>query len=190
MQSDFAHAYRATRRRYELGRLVNALRNATLMAAVAVTFSAIVQGRSALVWLPVMLVALTLAEWRGVFLMKGARRGIVAGVASLLLPLSVLRPCCGVDAKAMGATCCTMASMCWGVGLAVGGAMALLVPKAPAGRRLEAAFGFALGVTAVAISRCSTLFAGEAVGFVGGMAAAVIATSMAGAWIGEKRQRA
>jgi hypothetical protein len=83
-----------------------------------------------------------------------------------------------------------MASMCWGVGIAIGVAMAFLVPKAPAGRRLEAALGFAVGVTAVTVSRCSTLFAGEALGFIGGMSAAVIAASMAGAWINEKRQRA
>jgi len=179
MQSDLAAVYRATRRQYELGRMMTALRRAGMVALAVATVSGIVFGRRALVWLPVSILAITFTEWRGVFLMKGARRGLIAGFGSMLLPLSVLRPCCGIDAKAMGATCCTMPSACWAAGATVGLGMALLLPSAPEGRRTEAALGMILGVTSVAVVRCSMLFLGEAVGLLGGIVAGVIATTLA-----------
>src|SRR5580692_2973003 len=98
MQSDLAVAYRATRRRYELGRLATALRRSGV-AAIAVAFvSAIVLGRRALEWLFVVFIVVALTEWRGASMMKGARRGLVTGLGAMLLPLSVLRPCCRLDA--------------------------------------------------------------------------------------------
>jgi hypothetical protein len=184
MQSDFASAYRATRLRYELGRLSVAARHAALVTIALALVAGVTMGRRALVWLPVTFFAVLFAEWRGSYLMKGARRGLVAGVASMLLPLSVLRPCCGMDAKAMGTSCCVMPSACWAAGAAVGLVMALIMPSAPEGRRSEMASGMILGVTSVAVLRCSMLFLGETAGLLGGMAAGVIATSLARAWLG------
>jgi hypothetical protein len=187
MQSSFDAAYRATRRHYEVSRLVIAVQHAATVTVAVALVSGLVFGKRSLVWLPVTFFAVTFTEWRGVLLMRGARRGLVAGFASMLLPLSVLRPCCGVDARAMGTTCCTMPSACWAVGAFVGLAMALLLPKAPERRRAEAALGLILGVISVAVLRCSMLFLGEAVGLLGGMAAGVIATSMARAWLSRGR---
>lgn len=179
MQGELVAVYRATRRSYELGRLASALRHAGIVAIATAVVSGIIFGRRGLVWLPVSVLAITFTEWRGVFLMRGARRGLIAGFASMLLPLSILRPCCGIDAKAMGTTCCTMPSACWAAGAIVGLGMALLLPEAPERRRAQAALGMILGVTSVAVVRCSMLFFGEAVGLLGGIAAGVVATSLA-----------
>jgi hypothetical protein len=186
---EYVAAHRAARLHYELGRLASAARHAGLVTAAVALVAGITLGRRALVLLPLTLVVVLLTEWRGAYLMKGARRGVVAGVASLLVPLSVLRPCCAMDAKAMGTTCCTMPSACWGAGAVVGLVMALLVPAAPEGRRMEAALGMILGVTCVALVRCSALFLGETAGLLGGMAAGVIATSLARAWMERARTR-
>jgi RNA polymerase sigma factor (sigma-70 family) len=144
-------------------------------------------GRRALVWVPAALLVITFTEWRGVFLMKGARRGVIAGFGSMLLPLSVLRPCCGVDAKAMGATCCIMPSACWAAGAVLGLGMALLLPRVPEGRRTEAALGMILGVISVAVPRCSMLFLGEGLGLLGGVVAGIVATSVVGVLLSGRR---
>lgn len=189
MQSEASAAavYQGARRQYELGRLLWALRHAAVVTVAVALLCALAFAGRGLVWLPATFVIVSFTEWRGVFWMKGARRGLVAGFASSLLPLSVLRPCCGVDARAMGATCCTMPSACWAAGAAVGLAMAVLLPKAPEGRRLEAVVGMVLGASAVAVLRCSTLFLGEAVGLLGGIVAGVVATSLASTWLGSER---
>jgi hypothetical protein len=184
MQSEFAGAYRATKLQYELGRFASAARHAGLVTLGVAVVSGAILGRRALVWLPVAFLVITFTEWRGSWLMTGARRGLLAGVASMLLPLSVLRPCCGLDAKDVGVSCCTMPSACWAAGALVGLVMALVMPAAPQGRRAEAALGMVLGVTSVAVVRCSMLFAGEAAGLLGGMAAGIVASSLARAWMG------
>lgn len=190
MQSDFDTAYRSARTHYEMGRLLRGLRHSALVAAVLAAASWLIVGKGALLWLPVTILAITFSEWRGQLLMQGARRGLVAGFAAMLLPLSILRPCCGMDAKAMGADCCTMPAACWAVGGAIGLLMSFLIPKAPFGRRAEAAVGMVVGVTSVEVLRCSMLFFGEAVGLLGGIAAAVVATSLARALLDRLRSTA
>jgi hypothetical protein len=186
----FEAARRASRQAYELGRLTSALLRAAGATVAVGLVCAVALGVRSLAWLPLVPLVVLVTEWRGGFLMKGARRGLVAGVASTLLPLSLLRPCCGMDAKAMGMDCCVMPSACWGAGAVVGLLVALALPKAPAGRRAEAAAGLLLGVSSVALTRCSMLFVGEAAGLLGGMAAGVIATSLAKAWLGGRTARA
>jgi hypothetical protein len=190
MGAEMEATYRVARRRYELGRLMTALRRSLVVGAFVALVAGLSFGKSALWWLPVTVLVIVLTEWRGVFLMTGARRGLVAGFASILLPLSVLRPCCGVDAKSMGESCCVMPSACWATGAGLGLAMALLLPKAPEGRRLEAALGMILGTAAVAITRCSMLFLGEAIGLFGGLAAAILATGAAKAWLARSGAKA
>lgn len=180
MQTEsFDVAYRAARRRYELGRLLTAARHAAIATALVATAAALVVGKDALLWLPLTFVAIVFTEWRGSFLMKSARRGLIVGSAAMLLPLTVLRPCCGMDAKALGASCCTMPSACWATGAFVGLAMALLLPEAPRGSRARVVAGMVIGVTSVAVTRCSVLFIGEGLGLLGGMAIAVVAASLA-----------
>ncbi len=178
--------YQAVRRSYELGRLRKALVHALVVAGAVGALSSCIVGPRSLVWLPLTLVTVLFTEWRGMFTMFGARRGLVAGAAAMLLPLSLLRPCCIGKADMDPATCCTMPSACWGAGMLVGLVMALVMPRAPEGQRSQAAFGMIAGLTSVAVLRCSMLFVGEALGLLGGMAAGVIATSLARLWLTPK----
>ena len=187
MQSDFAAAYRVTRRRYETARLLGAAQNATAITLGIALVAGALFGTRALVWLPISWAVFTFTEWRGVLWMKGARRGLAAGFGTMLLPLSVLRPCCrGVGATMESAACCRMPSVCWAVGAVMGLAMATLLARAPEGRRPEAVLGLMLGVTSVAITRCSMLFLGETLGLLGGIVAGVVATSLARLWIPQR----
>jgi hypothetical protein len=181
--SSLESAHAAALRSYEVGRFWVALRHAAIVSGSLAVAAGFAFGKAALLWIPVTLVAVTFAEWRGAALMKGARRGVLAGVGTLLLPLSILRPCCRVDAMAravaMGQDCCTEPSACWAAGAIAGLVMAVLVPRARNGKLFETALGMVLGVSSVAVVRCSILFAGEALGLLGGMAATLVATSLA-----------
>jgi hypothetical protein len=185
MEHEMERAHRVARRAYELGRLRRGLSRALLIAALAAAATAIVVGSRALVLLPVTVAVWTLVEWRGSWLREGARRGLLAGVASLFLPLSVLRPCCGPEAMARGADCCAtaMPSSCAGVGALLGVSLTLLLPRAPRARRVEAALGMALGTGALAALRCGPLMLGEAAGLLGGLMAGLAAASLARAWM-------
>ncbi len=179
MESSFDAAYRMTRREYEWGRLQRALQHAALATLLVGGITWALVGRNGLSFLPLAFLTTLFAEWRGMFLMAGARRGLVAGLAAMLLPLSVLRPCCGMDAKAMGIDCCVMPSACWAAGAGVGLVMAVFLPRAPEGRRLEATLGMLAGVLSVAVLRCSPLFLGEALGLLGGVSAGVVVAACA-----------
>jgi hypothetical protein len=172
-------AYRAARRGYEIGRIKAALRYAMLTVAVLAFVDSALFGRRALVFLPLAFVVAALTEWRGEYWSKAARRGALSGLASMFLPLSILRPCCGVDAISMGLDCCVMPSACWASGAVVGLAMSLIMPRAPAGKHMQAALGMTLGAVSVTTALCSRLFAGEALGLLGGIAAGILATSLA-----------
>jgi hypothetical protein len=188
MEADLDPAMRNARRAYELGRLRVAALRAPLTVAVVAAVAAVALGVRALVWLPVTLAVWVMLEWRGAFLLRGARRGVFAGFASLLVPLSVLRPCCGPDGAGSMA-CCTSAMplACMSVGALLGLSLAVLAPRAPSGRRLEAAVGMVLGVASAAILRCAPLAFGEAVGMLGGMAAGAAAASLARGWLDRER---
>jgi len=185
METDQGRARRAARRAYELGRLRAGLGRALVVAAAAAGAAAIVVGWRATAWLPVTVVVWTLVEWRGAWLREGARRGLLAGLASLFLPLSILRPCCSPEAMASGMACCdkAMPSTCAAVGALLGLSLALLLPRAPRERRLETALGMALGTGALATLRCGPLLLGEAAGLLGGLAAGVVAAGLARAWM-------
>jgi hypothetical protein len=185
--TDFDSAYATSLRSYELGRLGVALRHAAIVSGLLAIAAGFAFGKAALAWIPVTLVAVTFTEWRGSALMKGARRGLLVGVGTLLLPLSILRPCCRIDAMtramAMGEDCCTQPSACWAAGAGAGLVMALVVPRAPRGKWLETGVGMLLGVVSVAVARCSILFLGEALGLLGGLAAVLVSASLARSWL-------
>ncbi len=188
MDSSFDAAYRAARRRYELGRVRDAMIRAAVVVLLAALVTGIAIGKTALVWLPLTFGVVVLTEWQGRAWMKGARRGLGAGFVALLLPLSILRPCCAADrAAALSASCCTMPSVCWVTGGALGLALSLVLPKDAAGRRWEAALGTLLGVTAITVMRCSALFLAEAAGLLGGLLAGVLAASLARALLDRAR---
>ncbi len=181
MDGEHETARRAAKRAYELGRLRTALLRAVSIAVLVAGAAALAMGMRALALLPLTLLGWVLIEWRGTWLRSGARRGLLAGVAALFLPLSILRPCC----VAGTVECCSgsMPPMCAAVGGLLGLSLALLIPSAPGARRGEAALGVALGAASVAALRCGPLLLGEAAGLLGGLTAGVLAASLARAWV-------
>jgi hypothetical protein len=178
----------AARRRYEWARVRRSVLLAVAMVLVAAGVAQI--AGSARGWWPFAVAGVLLAgvEYRGQAAMKGARRGYVAGLALLAAPLALLRPCCiGMDMAAMGANCCTMPSMCAGVGVAIGAMLSFVRPRS--GSRVEGAFGLWLGVASVASMRCTGLFIGEAVGLLGGLLAGIAVSSAAQAVLNRRPAR-
>ena len=188
MDSNFDFAYSAARRQYELGRLRIAVVRATVLVLFAAALTSALVGRAALVWLPFMFGVSVFTEWLGQWWMKGARRGFAAGFVALVVPLSILRPCCAGDrAMALSTSCCTMPSICWVTGGALGLALSLVLPKDVAKHRWQAALATLLGVTSVTVVRCSGLFFAEAAGLLGGLLAGVVAASLARALLDRTR---
>jgi hypothetical protein len=166
---------------YELGRVRVALVRGAFAATVVGIVGAFAVGSSAVVWLPLAFAVVVVTEWRGSALARGARRGTVAGVVSLLMPVALLRPCCvaGMDMT----TCCASSSMCLAAGGAFGLVAALFVPKVAAEKRWNAVAGMAVAVTAVGVVRCAPLFLGESLGLLAGLFGGIVATSAARAWL-------
>lgn len=179
------------RRVYELGRLRTSLRRALYVLVPVSIVAFAVTGREAAAWLPVTLAVWVFAHWRGGPLLRGAFFGLAGGLVTYALPMTLLRPCCAPEAMAAAAAagrdCCTMPGACLGVGAALGMVMALFVPAGPS--RWRTAAGMGLGVASVAILRCATLFAGEAVGLVGGLVAGVLAATMAQLVVGARERK-
>jgi hypothetical protein len=181
MQSDSLHLFR---RAYEIGRLRVSLVRAAFVTVPLAVVALIVTGAPALVWLPVTFASWVLAQWRGGPVLRGTFFGLVAGIVTYALPLSILRPCCSPErmaALAPGADCCTMPGACLGAGALIGFALAAFVPLGAA--RVRTAAGMGLGIVSVAILRCSTLFLGEALGLLGGLLAGVVAAALAQAFV-------
>jgi hypothetical protein len=188
IDSRWSAAYRAARTQYELGRLKAAVARAAVLVLIGAIVTGLSVGKTALAWLPLMFAVCVFTEWQGRWWMKGARRGFGAGFVALLVPLSILRPCCAsMPAAAFSGTCCTMPSVCWVTGGALGLALSLMLPKDAAGRRWEAALGMLLGVTSITVVRCSALFLAEAAGLLGGLLAGVLAASLARALLDRAR---
>jgi hypothetical protein len=171
----------AIRRAYEMGRLRTSLLRAAMVTAPIAIAAAFVVGPRALVWAPVTLAAWVLAYWRGGAIQKGALFGVIGGLATILLPLSILRPCCAGTMQMTGASamenCCTRPECCLLSGAVVGVLLAMVVPVAKSSS-FKTAGGLVLGVASVAMLRCSTLYLGEAIGLVGGLIAGVAAASL------------
>src|SRR5688500_10477530 len=95
MDSSWNTTYRAARRDYERGRRMYAVVRSLVVTLFAAVVGGLAVGGHALVWLPLPFVVSVFTEWQGRWWMRGARRGLIAGFISLVLPLSILRPCCG-----------------------------------------------------------------------------------------------
>lgn len=171
------NAIHAARRAYELGRTKLALVRAALVFVIVAVTGVALLGRASVPWALFSAAFAAFAEWRGGLLAKGARRGLLAGWVTLLLPMSVLRPCCANGAMRIMAdgTCCTMPSMCGLSGVAVGLLLALSLSRSDTARgNAQLAVGAAFGALSVGAVRCSGLFAGEVAGLLGGLAAGVV----------------
>ncbi|MEO7112901.1 MAG: hypothetical protein ABI183_20830 [Polyangiaceae bacterium] len=172
------HLARA-RRSYELGRLRSSAWRALLLAVPIAFIALFTSGRSALMLLPLAILAWTFAHWRGGEFLRGSVFGLLGGVVTLLLPMSILRPCCAPGAMPnIGTACCTMPGLCLAAGGAVGIFLAAAVPFGKASWSRTAA-GMILGIASIAVVKCATLLAGEAVGLLGGLAAGILAASLA-----------
>jgi hypothetical protein len=172
------HLARA-RRSYELGRLRSSTWRALLLAMPIALVSLFASGRSALVLLPITIVAWIFAYWRGGEFLRGSFFGLLGGIVTLLMPMSILRPCCAPGAMPnMGTACCTMPGLCLAAGAIVGVFLAAAAPFGKASWARTAA-GMVLGIASIAVVKCATLLAGEAVGLLGGLAAGVLAASLA-----------
>lgn len=168
------------RRAYELGRLRTSLLRAALVTAPIAIAAAILVGPHALAWLPITLALWVIAFWRGGPIQRGAMWGAIGGLATMLLPMSILRPCC--DAMTMTTTmtmtgdCCTRPECCLLSGAVIGVLLAMVVPVGKS-TWYKSAGGLVLGVASMAMLRCSALYLGEAIGLVGGVIAGAMIVS-------------
>ncbi|MBL8679120.1 MAG: hypothetical protein JNK05_08130 [Myxococcales bacterium] len=172
--------YRRARRAYELGRLRSASLFAVALSALVAVAAYFAVGAQALPWAAWTLIVWVVVGWRGGALLQGARRGLYAGAATFLLPLSILRPCCK-PGVVMTSDCCTRPELCIVAGGAIGLGLALFLPRSKSASRWETAGGMVLGVLSVAVLKCAKLFAGEALGLLGGLAVGVLVVSSVGA---------
>jgi len=164
---DEASGMKAARAAYEWGRALVALRKALIATAFAAVWGLVVTQHVVLRLLPVTFAVWVFVHWRGASMLRGAWYGLLGGLVTSLLPMSLLRPCCD-PAMPPGMDCCTMPGACVAAGAAVGVIAAMVVPTE---RKTwwQTGLGLALGMTSVAVMRCSTLVAGEALGLLGGL---------------------
>ena len=190
MSAEMAVNYRAARRAYELGRLRISLWRALWVALPILGLGLLTSGRAALLVLPLTLAAWVLLYFRGDELLRGSWYGLMGGLVTSVLPMSVLRPCCDMTAASAtsAANCCTMPGACLGAGALVGVVLAAAVPFGRA-TWWRTALGIALGMASVAVLKCATLFAGEAVGLAGGLAAGVAVVAGAKAVLAQRARR-
>ena len=161
---------------YELGRFRGALLQAVLLAVLTAMLGSWLVDARAWAWAPFTLVLWCAIHWLGGALLTGARYGLLAGGLTSLLPLSLLRPCCRLGGADMAATC-TMPEMCVIAGALIAMPITSLAMRRCDARRHEAVLGVGLGVLALVAVKCSALFAGEALGLLGGMALGIVATA-------------
>lgn len=187
---DFDTSRRRARVAYEVARLrVGAIRAAALTAIVGAA-ALLSFGKAGLAWLPVTALAWTAIEWRGGALLRGGRVGAAVGLVALAMPLWAFRTCCHAGDRMMGAGCCNMTSACTIVGIALGLALAVFLVRLPRETRGETTIGMSLALLAVASVRCAGLFAGEALGLMGGLAAGAVASSLVAALLNRARRAA
>jgi len=148
--------------------------------AALVGLSVVVRGPASAAVAPLLFVLVLVSEHRGTSFGQGVRRGVVLGLGTWLLPMSVLRPCCAnMDPATLVGPCCTMPGCCFAAGAAVGLFAAFLAPRGRHPGDLWGVVGMAGGVLGVTALRCAGLFMGEAAGLLCGVA--VAAAMVAGA---------
>jgi hypothetical protein len=178
-----ARKYEAGRRRarvsYELARARAGVVRASglaVLVAVATHFSS---GRVEVPWLALTVVVWSIVEWRGGALLRGGRIGAAVGVVALTMPLWAFRSCCRAGDVVMGADGCGMAGACAAIGVGLGLTLAAFLVRVPRSARVESALGMGLALIAVATVRCGQLVAGEALGWIGGLALGALTSGVA-----------
>ncbi len=190
MPSEAIDLRAAVLRAYERGRTrVSATRAVVAVVLVGVVASLVV-GHGAAPWALVVLPVVFFAERTGQGLARGARRGILVGLVTLLLPLSLLRPCCAPELMELAArtgdmSCCTDWTCCALVGMLLGVVSSFALPRVSRGAAPSTLSGFTAGAMAVAAVRCSSLFWGETLGLLVGLFGALVLASTARVCFGQ-----
>jgi hypothetical protein len=172
------------RRAYELGRLRTSIVRALFVVAPVAALAIVVGGAA---WLPITVAVWIFANWRGGPLLRGSYIGLIGGLVTVGLPMTLLRPCCSPEAMAAGMSCCTQPSACWTAGGLLGLVLAAFLPRDQT--RWRSAAGMVLGIGSVAVLRCAKLFAAEALGLAGGLALGVLVASVIGARLSAARSQ-
>jgi hypothetical protein len=180
-----SNAASAARRAYEVARLRTGAVRALFVAAGTTTIASASVGASAFKWFALPWLAWTVVEWRGGALRKGGVRGLVAGMATLVLPLTWLRSYCTPGMVPGQGDCCTQPSLCVAAGAVAGLVAALTLPAST--RRLESAAGVSLGLGMVVVLRCAALLLGETAGLLLGVTLGVVAATVARVEIARRR---
>ncbi len=169
------------RRSYEGAMLRLGVTRAALVTALVALLAALgVTSLPSPVWLAPVFVAWAFVGWRGALMWRGALGGLAAGLGALVLPLSVLRPCCATMVK--GASC-SMPEVCVAAGAALGLVVAATLPRLRTPREwAHAAAGAMVAVVSLVACRCADMLLGESVGLLGGLLASSVALAMARAW--------
>jgi hypothetical protein len=177
------------RRALELGRIRHALVGAALVTAALAILSRLVPSSVDPRGLAFPFAAWALVAWRGGALARGGVTGLVAGVAGWLVPMSVLRPCCAAMSTMSttpGADCCTRPECCLETGALLGVIVALIVPLG-LGRDRRSSTSSIAGTFLVAAAtlgvRCTSLFVGESIGLLGGLALGALGAGLARTWL-------
>lgn len=169
------------RRAYELGLAKDGLVRALIVLGLAVAAARVTGVPLQAATLGLVVLAWTFLGWRRGFWLKGAHVGLLGGFATLLLPMSLLRPCCPPGAM-MCEGCCAGPGSCALAGMVLGVVLAALVPRGSGPQRARAGAGMLLGVVSIGAVRCSGLFVGEALGLLAGLLGGAVAIG-AGAWL-------
>jgi hypothetical protein len=169
------------RRSYEGAMLRLALVRAALVTGLVALLAAL--GMTSVpspAWLAPIFVVWVFVGWRGALLWRGALGGLAAGLGALVLPVSVLRPCCATMTQ--GASC-SMPQVCVAAGVALGLVVAATLPRLRTGSEwARAAAGAMVAVVSLVACRCADMLIGESVGLLGGLLASAAAVAMARAW--------
>ena len=169
------------RRAYERSMLrLGLVRGAVVGALVAVLAGVGLVESAPAAWIAGVFVVWTLLGWRGSLWWRGALGGLVAGLGGLLLPMSVLRPCC---ATMTTATSCSMPQACAAAGALLGVVVAATMPRARTVSEWgKASAGALVAVGSIVSCRCATMLLGETVGLLGGILATAAGIAAARAW--------
>lgn len=169
------------RRSYEGAMLRLALVRAALVTGLVALLAAL--GMTSVpspVWLAPIFVVWVFVGWRGALLWRGALGGLAAGLGALVLPMSVLRPCCATITQ--GASC-SMPQVCVAAGVALGLVVAATLPRLRTGSEwARAAAGAMVAVVSLVACRCADMLIGQSLGLLGGLLASAAALALARAW--------
>jgi hypothetical protein len=169
------------RRSYEGAMLRLALVRAALVTGLVALLAALgLTSVPSPAWLAPIFVVWAFVGWRGALLWRGALGALAAGLGALVLPVSVLRPCCATMTQ--GASC-SMPQVCVAAGVALGLVVAATLPRLRTGSEwARAAAGAMVAVVSLVACRCADMLLGESLGLLGGLLASAAALALARAW--------